>query len=221
MNIYEEILKDKEIIARYDKIEKYEDLNKGIAYHNIEHVLNVTTMVEQILTYLKFDNEYIECAKIAAILHDTGADEGKDGHAYRSYLFAKNYLTQKQIFLPYEDEILEAIKIHSDGFETDNMMALAIILADKLDVKSNRITKEGQKVVGNRQYKYINDIEIKIENQKMMINFLADAKIDITELEQYYFTAKIIKAIKSFCLKVKLEPIITINNIKWANLIDN
>lgn len=90
MNLFEKILNDKEIIDRYYEIEKYEELNKGWAYHNISHVLNVTIMVEKILSYLKYNRQFIECAKIAAILHDTGANEGKEGHAYRSYIFAKN-----------------------------------------------------------------------------------------------------------------------------------
>lgn len=215
MNIFEKILNDKEIIDRYKEIEKNEKINKNRAYHNIAHVLNVTRIVEKILSYLEYDNTFIECAKIAAILHDTGANEGKEGHAYRSYIFAKNYLSRKQIVLQYENEVLEAIKIHSDGFDTDNMLSLVIILADKLDVKSNRITKEGEKVIGNRQYKYVKDIDVKIENKNMLINFLVDNHIDIAELEQYYFTEKIFKAINAFCKKAQLQPIVMINNKKW------
>lgn len=221
MNLFEKILNDKEIIDRYYEIEKYEELNKGWAYHNISHVLNVTIMVEKILSYLKYNRKFIECAKIAAILHDTGANEGKEGHAYRSYIFAKNYLLRKQINLQYENEVLEAIKIHSDGFDTDNMIALAIILADKLDVKSNRITKEGEKIIGNRQYKYVRDIDIKIENKKMLINFLVDYNFDIAESEQYYFTEKIFKAIKAFCRKFELQPIVMVNNKNWRNFNNN
>lgn len=221
MNLYEKVLNDKEIIERYKKIEKYEELNKGRAYHNIMHVLNVTMVVEKILSYLEYDNTFIECAKIAALLHDTGANEGKDGHAYRSYLFAKDYLSRKQIKLKYENEVLEAIKIHSDGFNTGNIIALAIILADKLDVKSNRITKEGEKFIGNRQYKYVRDIDVKIENNKMLINFLVDNNFDIVEAEQYYFTEKIFKAIRSFCKKVALQPIVMINNNNWKKFTNN
>ncbi len=215
MSLYERISNDKEIIDRYYEIEKYEELNKGIAYHNMAHVLNVTILVEKILSYLKYDNTFIECAKIAAILHDTGANKGKDGHAYRSYMFAKNYLSRKQIKLQYEEELLEAIKIHSDGFDTNNIIALAIILADKLDVKNNRITKEGEKIIGNRQYKYVKDIGVKIEDKEMLINFMVDNNFNIVESEQYYFTEKIFKAIKSFCKKFELHPIVMINNKNW------
>lgn len=221
MNLFEKILNDKEIIDRYYEVEKYEELNNGMAYHNILHVLNVTIMVEKILSYLEYNNTFIECGKIAAILHDTGANKGKDGHAYRSYVFAKDYLVRKKIKLQYENEVLEAIKIHSDGFNTDNIMALALILSDKLDVKSNRITKEGEKIIGNRQYKHVKDIDIKIEKQKLEINFLVDNHFDIVECEQYYFTEKIFKAIKSFCKKVDLRPIVMVNNKEWEKFNNN
>lgn len=221
MNLFEKILNDKEIIDRYYEVEKYEELNNGMAYHNILHVLNVTIMVEKILSYLEYDNTFIECGKIAAILHDTGANKGKAGHAYRSYVFAKDYLVRKKIKLQYENEVLEAIKIHSDGFNTDNIMALALILSDKLDVKSNRITKEGEKIIGNRQYKHVKDIDIKIEKQKLEINFLVDNHFDIVECEQYYFTEKIFKAIKSFCKKVDLRHIVMVNNKEWEKFNNN
>ena len=61
------------------------------------------------------------------------------------------------------DLVLEAIRIHSDGFDTDNMIALALILADKLDVKKTRISDAGLQVIGNRQYAHMEDIYLKIE----------------------------------------------------------
>lgn len=148
MGIFDKIYNDKEIRDRYLEVEKYEDLNNGRAYHNFSHVNNVVGTVEVLFKDLGYDDEMIERAKIAALLHDTGANIGKDGHAYRSYLYALEYL--KKYNLDSDEDILEAIRIHSNGFDTDNMIALAIILADKLDVKSNRISDVGRKVIGNR-----------------------------------------------------------------------
>src|SRR5574344_1914277 len=141
MNLFDEIYNDQEIRNRYHEVEVFEEKDGGWTYHNFYHVLNVTKNVEIILKALGYDDEFIENAKIAAIMHDTGCTLGKDNHAERSYLFAVDYFKRKNINLKYEDMVLEAIKIHSNGFDTDNEMALAIILLDKLDFKKERITK--------------------------------------------------------------------------------
>ena len=213
MGIFDKIYNDKEIRDRYLEVEKYEDLNNGRAYHNFSHVNNVVGTVEVLFKDLGYDDEMIERAKIAALLHDTGANIGKDGHAYRSYLYALEYL--KKYNLDSDEDILEAIRIHSNGFDTDNMIALAIILADKLDVKSNRISDVGRKVIGNRQYQYVNDIGINIDNSKLVIDFIIEDGVDLIELEDYYFTTKIFNAIRSFCKRVDLVPVVLINNKKW------
>ena len=85
---FNKIKNDQTIIAIYKKIHEYEDNEGARAYHDFNHVNNVATYCEKILRSLKFDEDFIMEAKIAAILHDTGCTEGKDNHAYRSYEFA-------------------------------------------------------------------------------------------------------------------------------------
>src|SRR5690625_5962562 len=62
------------------------------------------------------------------LFRSTGAAEGKENHAYKSYEFARKYLERNNIKFSNIDLVLEAIKIHSDGFETNNIIALALIL---------------------------------------------------------------------------------------------
>lgn len=213
--IYEKLYTDEEIIARYNEVEIYEKNNKGGAYHNFEHVKNVIAIVEQILTELDFDEQFIYKAKIACVLHDIGANEGKVGHANRSYEFAKNYFEKHNINFENIDLVLEAIRIHNNGFDTTNIFAASLILADKLDVKKSRISEEGKKVIGNRQYSHINDITLKIENQTLKINFITDGEIDLKEINEYYFTEKIFKAIEAFSNKLKLKYLIFLDNEEW------
>lgn len=212
---FEKIKNDEEIIEIYQRIKELEEKNKGLAYHDYHHVMNVTNAVEQILKKLNYEEEFIEEAKIAAIMHDTGCTLGKENHPLRSYEYAKDYFKRKEIKLKYEELVLEAILNHSNKFETDNKMTLALILADKIDIKRNRITEEGCKVEGNRQYQYIQDITIEIRNHCLEINFVCDEKIDLDELEAYYFTIKVFKAIQSFSNKMNLEPKVLINGAKW------
>lgn len=73
MNRFERINSDQKIIEVYNKISEFEDLDKGWAHHNLEHVKNVAKLVEVLLDKLGYDENCIEEAKIAAILHDIGA----------------------------------------------------------------------------------------------------------------------------------------------------
>ena len=213
--IYEKIKNDYIIIDIYNKIHNYEDNENGWAYHDYNHVLNVSQLVGEILTILNYDSDFIYSAKIACILHDTGALQGKDDHALRSYNFAKKYFEDNNIKFDNIEQVLEAIKIHSDGFDTDNIIALSLILADKLDVKYSRVAEEGKKIIGNRQFLNIEDIEINNINDIFIINFKTNSKMDIEELNNYYFTLKIFKAIDSFFSTVGRKYIITMNGNEW------
>lgn len=134
IDLFEIILEDDEIKNIYDRIEEYEDNTKGWAYHNWNHVINVTNLVETIL--LKFDvsKEYIESAKIASLLHDVGAITGKDGHALRSREFVKEYFKRKKLKPKYSSLILDSIEYHSNGFDSTELMTLVLIISDKLDI---------------------------------------------------------------------------------------
>lgn len=215
MNKYELVRNDKNIIELYNKISEYEDEFKGWAHHDFNHVNNVALLTEKLLQELKYDENFIEEAKIAAILHDVGCLDGKDGHANRGYEYSKLYLKDNNINLNNEDLVLEAIKIHSDGFDTNNIIALALILSDKLDIKYTRVAKEGYCIEGMRQLQYIKDILINIEDNKLVIKFICDNNINKKELEEFYFIPKVFKSIIAFSNKMNLIPEVLFNNDKW------
>lgn len=219
-NLFNLIKNDKSIIDIYDEIHKKEDLEKRRAYHDYNHVINVANLVKELLEALKYDEDLIDEAQVAAILHDTGCLQGKENHPIRSYEYAKNYFENNNIQLKYKDMVLEAIRNHSNGFDTDNVMTLTLILADKLDVKKTRISPEGCKVLGNRQYQFINDINVEIDDKKLKIYFDCDKNINLKELEEYYFTIKIFKAIKSFSKRMNLNPEVIINQENWKSFYD-
>ncbi len=214
--IYNKILNDNSIKSLYKEIEMFEDKEKGWAYHNYEHVLNVANIVEKTLLSIGCNQEFILKAKIACLLHDVGALQGKDNHAYRSYEYAKKYFKDNNIVFDGIEDVLEAIKIHSNGFDTNNLIALALIFADKLDIKKSRIAEEGKKVVGNRQYAHINDIFINIDNKCLIVNFITDGNMDMKEVNEYYFTKKVFNAIKSFSSKVGLTYKVLLDDNIWS-----
>lgn len=218
---FEKIYNSSEIRNIYNKIDRIENESQNAyAHHNFDHVNNVMNITEQILKSLNVNNTLIEEAKIAAVLHDTGAVDGKQGHAYRSYEFAKKFFYDNKINLKNEQLVLDAIKNHSDGFDTDNIIQLALILADKLDIKYTRVAKQGYNIEGMRQMQYINDISLSIENDCLKIKFICDNKIDKNELEQYYFMKKVGSAISSFAKKFNLRKELYFNDRIWNEIFE-
>ena len=215
MERFEYIKNDQEIIEIYEKISQNEEKEKGGAHHDIRHVLNVANLVEKLLRDLKYDDEFIEEAKIAAILHDVGCIDGKEGHPERSFSFSKEYIERKNINLKYKEDVLEAIKNHSSGFDTNNIITLTLILSDKLDVKYTRITSAGRNIVGNRQFLHIQDIKLEIKDDILIVNFITDNNFDLIELEEYYFIEKIFKAIKAFSDKMNFTPKVLLDEKRW------
>lgn len=215
-NFYDIVSNDKDILDIYNRINKYEIEEGQRAYHNFNHVINVSKTVKQILEALNYEEDFIDEAQVAAVLHDTGCVKGKAEHEIRGFEYAREYLKRKNMKLKNTEMILEAIKNHRNGFDTDNIVTLALIFGDKLDIKKTRITPEGCKVIGNRQFQYINDINLKIDDESLNVYFICDNQIDLEELEEYYFTSKVFKAIESFSDRMKLKPDVFINNEKWT-----
>ena len=217
--VYNFIYEDKRIRDIYKRIDELEENNhEAWGHHNFNHVVNVKDIVEEVLRMLGFDEEFIEEAKIAAIMHDVGAIQGKPDHARRSYIYAKNYFDENGIELKHKEQVLEAIRNHSDGFDSDNMMQLALILADKLDIKYTRPTKRGLEVPGNRQYGNIENISTAIEDNILKVQFKSNDKLDKKELEEFYFMRKVANAIKSFANRLNLEYKVYLNGKEWDEI---
>lgn len=213
--IYNILNTNEQILNIYKEIEKEEIKSGGIAFHNYEHVKNVTEIAEKILVDLNFDENTLYKCKIACLLHDIGALGGKKGHPERSYIFSKKLFEDNNWQFEGLEDVLDAIRNHSAGFETNNIITLSIILADKLDIKKTRISDEGLKVEGNRQYGHIEDITININNNILEVSFISDGNIDIKELNDYYFTKKVFMAIDSFSKKIGLEYSILMDGEIW------
>ena len=49
----------------------------------------------------------------------------------------------------------------------------------------------------------------------MIVNFITDGAIDIDEINEYYFTIKVFKAIEAFSNKLNLKYKILMDNKPW------
>ncbi len=114
-------------MERYEKVKK-DIFNSFIKIYNpqlrqmaIEHTLAVDTCISILCLFEPYD---MECARIAALLHDycQYVDNCKHSeHARLSSEFANNYLLQTNLFSQSEiDTIVQAIKVHSNKSEIDD-----------------------------------------------------------------------------------------------------
>lgn len=213
--MFEQIKNDSYIQQCFIDADDPNSLDGLWVYHGIDHVNDVVDMVEKVLIQLNYYSEYIENAKIAALLHDMGYGGVKKDHEIRSYELAKKYIEKNNIKLKYKDEILDAIKHHREGFNSENVMALALILADKMDIRKERLAPEGYKIEGLNQYQYINDINIIKKDNNFTVQFIIDNKCDKDKLKEWYFTDKVLNAIKSFANHFNFNLKILWNDEEW------
>lgn len=210
MDTSKKILNDKIILDYYNEIDNSKEKDIWWVNHNMQHAKNVADLCEQIGNGLGLDNNFVEEVKIAAVLHDIGSIYGKRNHAIRSYEMAKEYLFKKNLKLQYHQEVLEAIRIHTDGLTTKNKVASLLILCDKIDINDTRLTEYGKTIAGIRQWQYIKSVNLDIKNDYIEIEFVCSSDLNEDEFKNFYATKKLLKAIENFKknFNVKMDVII-------------
>ena len=123
-------------------IEKGNDTLKELGYteHSKKHAAKTAETAGRILKELGYGKHKIELAKIAGYMHDIGNSINRHDHAHSGAILA--YQILKDTDLPLKDilVITTAIGHHDEdtGTAVDDVSA-ALILADKTDVRRNRV----------------------------------------------------------------------------------
>ncbi len=112
----------------------------GFTEHSFAHVTVVAEKAGYILQTLGFDERTVELAKIAGYLHDIGNLVNRQDHSQSGAIIAFRILDHLR-FPPEEiGEIVTAIGNHDEGTGVPvSPLAAALILADKSDVRRNRV----------------------------------------------------------------------------------
>lgn len=112
----------------------------GFTEHSFAHVGRVSALASQILVTLGYDARTAELAAIAGWLHDIGNVVNRIDHAQSGAVMAFRIL-DKLGFDPEETAtVITAIGNHDEGTAFPvNAVAAALILADKTDVRANRV----------------------------------------------------------------------------------
>jgi len=115
----------------------------GFTEHSFSHVIHVAETAGYILETLGFDARTVELAKIAGYLHDIGNLVNRIDHSQSGAVMAFRILDHLN-FPPDEiGMIVAAIGNHDEGTGVPvSPLAAALILADKSDVRRNRVRNQ-------------------------------------------------------------------------------
>ena len=115
----------------------------GYTEHSFAHVTCVAERSGYILETLGFPARTVELAKIAGYLHDLGNLINRVDHSQSGAIMAFKILDHMH-FPPEEiGQIVSAIGNHDEGFGVPvSALAAALILADKSDVRRNRVRNQ-------------------------------------------------------------------------------
>ena len=139
MITYEE-LKQNEAIRTY--IQKADESLGALGYteHSFAHVCQSAQTAAYILETLGYDAHDVELAKIAGYLHDIGNLVNRSAHSQSGAIMAFKLLTDMGMDPADVATVATAIGNHDEGTGVPvNPVAAALILADKTDVRRNRV----------------------------------------------------------------------------------
>ncbi len=112
----------------------------GFTKHSIGHATKVSDMAARILEELNYDARTVELARIAGYMHDIGNCVNRTDHAHSGAIMAMTILRSMGMDAKEIAVVIAAIGNHDEktGTAVDAVSA-ALILADKTDVRRNRV----------------------------------------------------------------------------------
>ena len=179
--LYEQIKNNEEIRAL---IKKGND-NLGIlgyTDHSEAHTALVAEHAAKILAEFGYSEKEQELAKIAGFMHDIGNAINRKNHAEYGGILANEILRGYDLSIEDRITIISAISNHdeSTGRAVDPISA-AIIIADKTDVRRNRVRTQEQTAfdIHDRVNYAVTgaNLEIDAEEKSISLNLQIDEKI--------------------------------------------
>ena len=144
----------------------------GYTEHSFAHATLVAEKAGYILKTLDYDDRMIELAKIAGYLHDIGNLVNRAEHSQSGAIMAFRILDHLN-FPPNEvGLIVSAIGNHDEGTGVPvSPLAAALILADKSDVRRNRVRNQDESTfdIHDRVNYSVKKAELKINEAHTII----------------------------------------------------
>lgn len=161
----------------------------GFTDHSEVHCAIVAETAARILKKFGFSDHEIELAKIAGFMHDIGNAINRKNHAEYGGILANEILRNSDLSLEDRVTIVSAISHHdeSTGGATDAVSA-ALILADKTDVRRNRVRPKEPATfdIHDRVNYAVIDSNLKIDLEKNVISFNLQVDENICTMFEYF-----------------------------------
>ena len=168
---YQEI-RDNEEISTYIRQADMSLSALGFTEHSFAHVTIVAEKAGYILQTLGYNKRLVELAKIAGYLHDIGNLVNREEHSQSGAIIAFRILDHLN-FPPEEvGLIVTAIGNHDEGTGVPvSPLAAALILADKSDVRRNRVRNQDKSTfdIHDRVNYSVKKAELKINEAHTII----------------------------------------------------
>ena len=154
----------------------------GFTDHSVAHTGLVADKSAYILSELGYSEHDQELAKIAGFMHDIGNVINRKNHAEYGGILADSILKNTDLSLEDRITIVSAIAHHdeSTGGATD-VVSAALIIADKTDVRRNRVTEKDKAAfdIHDRvNYAVLeNNLNINVDDKKITLELTIDESI--------------------------------------------
>ena len=154
----------------------------GFTDHSVAHTGLVADRAAYILNELGYSEHDQELARIAGFMHDIGNAINRKNHAEYGGLLADSILKNTDLSLEDRITIVSAITHHdeSTGGATD-VVSAALIIADKTDVRQNRVTEKDKAAfdIHDRvNYAVLeNNLNINVDDKKITLELTIDESI--------------------------------------------
>ena len=139
MITFEQIRKNEDIRA-YIEAADASLVELGFTEHSYAHVGRAAEIAGRILSAVGCDAHQVELARIAGYMHDIGNVVNRSDHSQSGAIMAFRILDKLGMAAADIATIVTAIGNHDEGTGVPvNMVAAALILADKTDVRRSRV----------------------------------------------------------------------------------
>jgi len=171
MVTYEDVKKN-EAIKTYIKCADEALIALGYTEHSFAHVTYVAEKAGEILETLGYPERTVELAKIAGYMHDIGNVINRDDHSQSGAVMAFRILDCMHFDPSETAQIISAIGNHDEGTGVPvSPLAAALILADKSDVRRNRVRNQDTSKfdIHDRVNYSVQKTELKINESRTII----------------------------------------------------
>ena len=212
MKICYETVRNSEEIRTYITQADQSLLARGFTEHSFAHVTRCAEFAARILAQLGYGEHDQELARIAGYMHDLGNCINRVDHAHTGALMAFQFL--RHWGAPPEDiaVIITAIGQHDEGSGTAvDPVSAALILADKTDVRRNRVRNQVRETFDKHDqvnYAAISS-KLKIDPSKKVITLEIELDETICSMMDYFeiFLQRMLmckRAAERLCLRFKM-----------------